>query len=391
MRNVIRRALRARRDDRGAVGVLVGVLIASGVLFGMAAVVVDVGSIYAERAQLQNGADAGALAVAKGCAMGSVDCSDSTESEGPAGRYANANANDEASAVDLVCGFHDALPLCPDSTGTKIDCPEAPPSGTNYVDVHTSTISEDRSSTLLPPAFAHTLAGNESPDGTSFGACARAAWGAPKSADGLALTISWCEWDAATSGGSDYAPPPPEVPAASYEKVLYFHKTASENPDGSTPCNAEPSGADIPGGFGWTVAEDGTCTTDFNFDEDSGSTTYDAAPGNSVTDSPECVKALEAAWTNRTVLIMPVYDGTPTGGGKNGQYTLHQPAGFVITGYFLGGQVKKPSWLPGSPIYDQYPCGGSDRCISGYFTTAVTSGTIGSGTGTGVSVVQLTG
>ena len=54
-----------RRDERGAVGVLVAVLLAGGVLLGLGAMVIDVGQLYQERAQLQNGADAAAVAVAK--------------------------------------------------------------------------------------------------------------------------------------------------------------------------------------------------------------------------------------------------------------------------------------------------------------------------------------
>ena len=47
------------RDDRGAFGVLVGMLFSTGVLLGMAALTIDVGTLYQERAELQNGADAG--------------------------------------------------------------------------------------------------------------------------------------------------------------------------------------------------------------------------------------------------------------------------------------------------------------------------------------------
>jgi Flp pilus assembly protein TadG len=50
-------------DDRGAIGVLVGMLLATGVLLGMAALTVDVGMLYQERAELQNGADAASIAV----------------------------------------------------------------------------------------------------------------------------------------------------------------------------------------------------------------------------------------------------------------------------------------------------------------------------------------
>src|SRR6266704_3179830 len=65
MRGLARPTLRLLgRDDRGAVGVLVAILMGGGVLLGMGAVVVDVGQLYSERAQLQNGADAGARAVA---------------------------------------------------------------------------------------------------------------------------------------------------------------------------------------------------------------------------------------------------------------------------------------------------------------------------------------
>ena len=75
-----------RRDERGAIGVLVAVLLAGGVLTGMGALVVDIGQLYQVRAEQQNGADAGALGVAKSCALGLCDPS-------VAAGYANANAS----------------------------------------------------------------------------------------------------------------------------------------------------------------------------------------------------------------------------------------------------------------------------------------------------------
>ncbi len=88
------------RDEEGAIGVLVAIFLAGGVLLGMGALVIDVGRLYQNRAELQNGADAGALAVAKSCASGSCNA-------GLAGSYANANASNLTAgqaAVDLVCG-----------------------------------------------------------------------------------------------------------------------------------------------------------------------------------------------------------------------------------------------------------------------------------------------
>ncbi len=74
------RGLDRRRRDRGAVALIVTVLFAGGVLMGVAALTVDVGQLYSERRQLQNGADAAALSLAKVCATGGT-CS-----------YAGANA-----------------------------------------------------------------------------------------------------------------------------------------------------------------------------------------------------------------------------------------------------------------------------------------------------------
>ena len=96
------RRLAGLRDDggRGAIGVLVAVLIGGGVLFGMGALVVDVGQIYQNRAELQNGADAAALAVAKSCAAGTCAPSIATQ-------YATANASKLTggkASVNLVCG-----------------------------------------------------------------------------------------------------------------------------------------------------------------------------------------------------------------------------------------------------------------------------------------------
>src|SRR6187401_1591057 len=91
--------------DEGAVMVWVALMMV--VLLGAGAIVIDIGALYAEKRQLQNGADAAALAVAQDCANGS--CS------GYAARadtYADLNANDGAANVALVCGVGPGLPAC---------------------------------------------------------------------------------------------------------------------------------------------------------------------------------------------------------------------------------------------------------------------------------------
>src|SRR3954454_16226485 len=95
-------------DDRGAIGVLIGMLLGSGVLLGMAALTIDVGTLYQERAELQNGADAGSIAVAKTCVPTASNqnavCDARTVDPGAAPKYANLNSKDGVSAVTLVCG-----------------------------------------------------------------------------------------------------------------------------------------------------------------------------------------------------------------------------------------------------------------------------------------------
>lgn len=83
--------------ERGASGVLVAVMML--VLIGAGALAVDTGQIYAERAQLQNAADAGALAGADLCSEGGCT---QTNTNSLAASFANSNSNDASSTVQSV-------------------------------------------------------------------------------------------------------------------------------------------------------------------------------------------------------------------------------------------------------------------------------------------------
>jgi Flp pilus assembly protein TadG len=357
-----------RRNQRGGVAVLVAVLAGGGVLIGMGALVVDVGQLYQERAELQSGADAAALAVAKSCASGSCNSA-------LAPNYANANAKDGAATVSRVCGSG-TLGACPASTGAMTDCPALPPSGSNYVDVHTSTKTSS-SSTLLPPVFARTLLGNGSYSGSTVYACARAAWGGPSAATTIALTISACEWDAATQNGTLFGPPPPyppnPLPSPSVDQVLQLHTTKTN----ATGCNTEPAGSDGPGMFGWTDDPTGNCSTYTN------GTTYTVSTG--VSAGSTCQALLTSAQANRTLLFVPVYTQV-AGTGQNGTYTLKGFAAFVVTGYHLPS-LTASDWL--NPKND---CKGANQCINGYFTQGLIAsvGSLG-GVNLGATIVTLTG
>jgi hypothetical protein len=319
------------------------------VLTGMGALVVDVGQLYQERAELQNGADAAAIGLAKSCALGTCDPTVATT-------LADGNASSLTGGIERVrrvCGS-DGLGRCFNGRGRLFDCPP-PPSGVNYVEVETSTLTAS-GSTLLPPAFATTLLGNSSYQGSTVRACAQAEWGAPVAATTDALAISACEWDQATQQGFAPAPPysqsPP--PAASFDQVL-------------TPDPGNGSGC---ANFGWTADQGNNCTLSVS-----------GASFPAAAESPPCQQVLASAQQNQVPILVPVYSSFAAG-----TYALQGFADFVVTGYNLPG-ASATDWL--NPANS---CSGLTYCVNGYFVQGVIPATgILTGTNLGVSVIDLTG
>jgi hypothetical protein len=358
---------RLRRDDRGAIAILVAVLLAGGVLLGAGALVIDVGEIYQNRAELQNGADAGALAVAKTCVLATCDPT-------VAAPYADLNASrltGGAAAVDLVCGT--GIGPCPASTAALTDC-LPPPAGTaGYVDVHTSTLTSS-GSTTLPPVFA---LGHK----TTVKACAQAAWGPPATATVTALTVSACAWGQATSNGTSYAPAPPyppnPLPAASFDQVLPLNGTGGQG------CGGEPSGSVTAGDLGLTDSS-GTCSLDI------GGPTYSSNSRPRV--SSACQTVLADARDSRTPIYIPIYTSvTGDSDGDQFSYTLDGFAAFVVTGYNLPTGFL-PRFFASDWLNQSNDCSGSTFCLNGYFTRGLipSSGSLG-GPDLGAAIIRLSG
>ncbi|MGH9188683.1 MAG: pilus assembly protein TadG-related protein, partial [Acidimicrobiales bacterium] len=119
------RRLTPGRDQGGAIGYMTALLIVP--VLGMGALVLDIGAVVQERRELQNGADAAALAVAKDCAGG--DCGSFNDL---ADEYADANADDADSNIDEVCGDGPGVGACSEP-------PELPDGVEGYVKVVDST------------------------------------------------------------------------------------------------------------------------------------------------------------------------------------------------------------------------------------------------------------
>jgi Flp pilus assembly protein TadG len=286
---------RTRLDgERGASAVIFALLLVP--LLGFAAIAVDVGALYAERARLQVAADAAALAVAGDCARGT--CGDML-----ATARGLVLANDgEASTAQPVLANN---PMS--------------------VTVTASTPKQH----WFAPVIGH--------DSTTVSATSTVAWGAPGGGTAaLPLVFSWCEFAAQTGGG---------LPSDTTERTILLPKKSE------TGCTG-PSHKFVPGGFGWLTTDGGnTCHATSQVGGQ-----FASEPGNNP--SKGCSPADFAALIGQVVLL-PIFDESG-GSGSHAWYHVYGYAAFKLTGYYFAGQYKGTN-----------ACGGSDRCVRGYFTKFV--------------------
>ncbi len=264
---------RAGRDERGAVSVIVAVGMVA--LLGFVAITVDIGALYAERAELQSGADAAALAVAQDCADGSC-----TNTAATARSLANANARD--GATDILALTSPAPASVRVTTGTRDGASNA-------------------------GALAFTFAPLLGIDSASPTATATAAWGSPKAGPAvLPLAFAPCEF--ALGSGI---------------RVFRTH--------GDPTCSStSPSGQVLPGGFSWLAHPSGTCTLRVDIAVNA------PLPSDNGNDFPPgCSTVLNAGAVGKT-LLLPVYvDKGGTGSG--GWYRIRGWAAFELLGWNFSG------------------------------------------------------
>ncbi len=277
------RLLRSR-DERGAVNVAVALLIIP--LIGFAALALDVAAMWAERQQLQVGADAAALAIAQDCARGSCGS--------PA---ATATA---LTAANFVTGTAQARVLTPSLQ-----------SSTGRVTVATSTVSR------------HVFAPVLGIDSSDVAAQATARWGSPTGGTAvLPLAFSWCSFQKQTDGG---------LPSSTAVRTINETKVAEKDDEDS--CTG-PSGNTVPGGFGWVDTDPGSCNATSRVD-----TRMYSDPGRSA--SQGCSDEDFRAVRGKTVLL-PIFD-RHGGQGDNAWYEVYGYAAFHVTGYKFPGHSYNAS------------------------------------------------
>lgn len=295
-------------DEQGAVAIMVG--LAAVALLGFGAVVVDAGALYAEKAELQTGADAAALAIAERCAGDA--CGDVWAL---AQTLVDANASDEVAAVTDI-----------NLTSNRV-----------VVDVATATTAGGSG---LRHWFAPLLGFDE----TAVTATAAADWGGLLAGTAIVpLAISWCSFEEHTGGG---------VPSSEIEQTITYLD------DGGAGCHG-PSGQVIPGGFGWLETDTDACGAT--------SSSQDAqTQGKPGVSTPGTCAPVDFAALQNEVVLLPIFEDAG-GTGNSGWFKIHGYAAFQVTGY----RFACPSgyrWNDGTG-----PCGpNTARFVQGYFTKFVT-------------------
>ncbi|OFI40024.1 hypothetical protein BIU82_03100 [Arthrobacter sp. SW1] len=331
----------ANSKEKGAAGVTVALLLL--VLIGAGAMAVDVGQIYVERAELQNGADASALAAAQICAEDD-GCSQS-EAEAAAGFLANGNARDDASTV------------------TSVDLSVA-----DQVTVTTSTLDGTSGAGFLRKMFASAL---DAPPVT-VGASATAALTYPGSGGAFPLAFSDKCWDLSATEAS-----------GELQKISWKPGTTCTNPSGHV----------IPGGWGWLEDPDADC-----YAVTATGNVVGSDPGS---DKPEQCADILQGWINtlnagdKVEVTFPVFDAS-TGTGSGAVYHIIGYATFNVVGWKFGqnGVYEYHNTADALGNSNLACSAGNARCIIGQFVKYVTlenaeGGGAGSGQNLGTVVIKL--
>jgi hypothetical protein len=379
---------RRRPQDEGVISTVFAVLMSSLVVVGMLALVVDVGLLYVEREELQNGADAGVLAAARTCAQDEV-CTTAAFADA-AQTAAEQNARDGAAWAVLRCARIGGVSTgpCPLGDPQLTRCVGPPPAAGDFVEIRTRTRTPD-GGTVFPPVFGAALLGGSYPGGRAA-ACARAGWGTlaahPRA---FGFGIARCAFDRLTSSappaGSGFTPTD-QIKAASPDPV---HQAEVRQRDCANP--GDPSPSTGPGALAWLGSATGDCFQDLRIGAD--------VPGIEIPSgwTPASCEAGGATVTlesflndNRQPLAVPVYDSVTPGTGGSHTYHIAGFAYFLPSGYRFGPGSAYASWANGADC-DTTGSTSSDPCLMGFFTKGTVVGTVGTGPDYGLRAIQLIG
>ncbi|USQ77464.1 pilus assembly protein TadG-related protein [Ornithinimicrobium cryptoxanthini] len=306
----VARVVRRASPERGAAAILVALLLTA--LLGAAGLAIDLGASYVKKQQLQNGADAAAIALAQDHAFdGCAAAANPTE----ATNWVQDNINNGSATGD---------PSCPEG-----------PTGS----VLTVLAEGEQDHWFIP-----ILPGG--PKSSEISASATVEWGTPIAGAGFPIVFSECVFNSAIAQAGEYV-------------EVWIPKKNDKDPNCSS--------YDYPnGGFGWLNGTD--CVADYAELQPSKSVLVPGDPGNN--DSTECKWAEEAKSWPRKVLI-PVFDGTNGVNGNGHAFYVYKFASFELAGVAIqSGNERHGADMPANRCSSN-PGWSHKSCIYGRFVQYV--------------------
>ncbi len=374
-------------DDEGATVVFAAVIMVG--MLAMAAFAIDFGSVWEERRQLQNGADAAALAIAEDCARGL--CGGGYDEYAIAEIYVDGNARDAAAwayQVDLDLSAREV---------TVYNATEDP--------------NGDHEHDLM---FARAVGF----DDFTIGADATVVWGFPLQIATFPIIISECEWEKTDPGwpGGDASTNESDPPDYNNPGIeIQFHDGNATEDCAAQAGQDQDGDGRLPGGFGWLQSVNCEAEVYGASQSDPNNIDYGWAPGDTGSSpSSGCadsngstIEGLLLGYDQYGGLIgktifIPYFDDLWTGPangtgpcGSNGKcYHISGYGAFHVTGYRFSGGPKYTRWV--NPPLSGAPCSGPGqndvRCLAGYFVNTVYTGDgdLG-GEDRGVVVIRFSG
>jgi hypothetical protein len=303
--------------------------------------------LYSEKAQVQNGSDAAALAVAQKCAANTSDPNCSTTSQ-IAADVANKNAND---------GLNNIKSINLDLTNRKVT-------------VTAGAQQAGGAPNAVSLFFARVLGISTS----------------------NVVTTSSVQWGSAVAGRTPFPLVYSICQVQGY--IGGALQLLQDHGSGANPsCNYGPSGATVAGGFGWIVQDPGVCGGTINLAaSEGGSAPGNSTPGNCATTLQKWADTITAG--RDVVVLLPVFDAV-TGTGSGAVYHLVSFAAFKVTGWKFSGNNSLPDSFrnTNSDVSNALACTGNCRGIIGSFVKYVSLAdgySLGPVDAFGATIVRLT-
>jgi len=326
------------RDDSGVSMVFIAFLLVA--LIGFAGLAVDVGALYAEKTELQKGAEAAVLAIAQDCAHGTKPC-DVPTATATAEEFIDANARDLAGAVDSI-----SLDLAAQEV-TVVDRTERRDGGGVFL-----------------PYFAQVIGF----EGTTVRAQAKARWGMLSSLSSIPLTMSTCDvYDGENLKTGTI--------------TVTFHDPSDESCDGHPGFDGGESEV-MPAGFGTLVEIEDCVAYTEAYDTPTANMWAFQNSGSDFSEVRDCLEQDET-------YLVPIFVDFMKRTDANCDAINPQPTHcYGIGGYaaFTVTAWRFPSDTVGDP-----GCGPPESCLTGEIKGYSVDGEIGDSFDFGVVVVDLTG